>query len=134
MYLKDYEDHPCIRDCSVFRVPMECTYDFIVEYQYVISRSCFNCTQNPSDCFRPNCISANGVPRAVQVVNRQLPGPTIQVCQGDIIVVNVTNNLDTFEATGIHWHGIRQVGTQNMDGVGMITQCPIPPLKSFKYR
>ena len=33
-------------------------------------------------------------------------GPAIQVCKDDTIVVNVENNLHSFEATTIHWYCI----------------------------
>ena len=52
-----------------------------------------------------------------------LPGPAIQVCKGDSILVTVENSLHTFEGTSIHWHGLKQKGTPQMDGVAMITQC-----------
>ena len=63
-----------------------------------------------------------------------LPGPSIQVCEGDTIVVDLHNSLHSFEATTIHWHGLHQKGTPQMDGVGMITQCPITPHTRFQYR
>lgn len=33
----------------------------------------------------------------------------------------------------IHWHGLEQAGTPYMDGVPMITQCPIFYGQAFKY-
>ena len=62
-----------------------------------------------------------------------LPGPSIQVCEGDEIIVNVQNELYG-EPTSIHWHGITQKGTPSMDGVSMLTQSPILPQTSFQYR
>jgi len=56
------------------------------------------------------------------------------VCQNDLITVNVENMLNSFESTTIHWHGIKQNATQHMDGVGMITQCPIIPHTNFQYK
>lgn len=43
-----------------------------------------------------------------------LPGPKIQTCLNDQITVNVYNKLNSFESTTIHWHGIKQTGTQHM--------------------
>lgn len=111
---------------------MECVYDFMVEYYSVLTRNCFNCTFNQADCFRPHCVTADGVKRAIITVNRMLPGPSIQVCLGDTIVVNVENHLHSFEGTTIHWHGLRI--PPHMDGVSMITQCPIDPMTTFQYR
>lgn len=62
----------------------------------------------------------------------QYPGPWIQACWGDTIVVNVTNRMVT-NGTSIHWHGIRQWRTMHMDGVNGITQCAIAPGDSFNY-
>lgn len=51
---------------------------------------------------------------------------------GDKVVVHVTNNMDD-ETTSLHWHGILQEGTTLMDGASSVSQCPIPPGKSFTY-
>lgn len=67
------------------------------------------------------------------VINRMLPGPPIVVCQGDTIDILLYNSLHLFEATSIHWHGLRQRGTPYMDGVSMITQCPIISHTFFQY-
>lgn len=37
------------------------------------------------------------------------------------------------EITTIHWHGIHQKKTPFMDGAGILTQCLIYPMMSFKY-
>ena len=57
-----------------------------------------------------------------------------QVCENDIVVVNVENDLAGGLGTTIHWHGILQHGSQHMDGVPMVTQCPIPHTTSFQYK
>ena len=98
-----------------------------------MSRACYNCPTNEQDCNRQNCIPANGYTRTVEVVNRMLPGPTIQVCLGDIIVVNMDNSLRSERVSSIHWHGIFQKGTPQMDGVEAVTQCAIGPHTSFTY-
>lgn len=38
------------------------------------------------------------------------------------------------EGTTIHWHGIHQRNTSFMDGVPMVTQCPITKYSSFTYK
>merc|ERR1712166_1504655 len=75
----------------------------------------------------------DGVYRAVTAVNGQVPGPAIEVDQGDTIVVRLTNKLDN-EATTLHYHGMYQRGTPWMDGVSQITQCAVLPGESFTYR
>lgn len=44
-------------------------------------------------------------------INFQLPGPKIQVCKDDVIVVDLYNNAEG-SSTSLHWHGLRQFGTQ----------------------
>lgn len=56
------------------------------------------------------------------------------MCEGDTVIVNVHNELTGGQGTSIHWHGILQHGSQHMDGVGLVTQCPIPIKSSFEYR
>jgi FtsP/CotA-like multicopper oxidase with cupredoxin domain len=66
------------------------------------------------------------------LVNDSLPGPTIRAREGDTVVVRVRNALA--EGTTIHWHGMTQLGTWQMDGVANISQEPIPPGQTFEYR
>lgn len=47
--------------------------------------------------------------------------------------MKVTNYLRNSEGTSIHWHGLHLKGEQYMDGVSMLTQCPIPAGDSFTY-
>src|SRR5262245_30996172 len=66
------------------------------------------------------------------LVNDSLPGPTIRAREGDTIVVRLRNGLP--EGTTIHWHGMTQLGTWQMDGVANVSQEPIPPGQTFEYR
>lgn len=61
--------------------------------------------------------------------NGQVHGPTIEVVEGDRVRIYVTNKLPA--ATTVHWHGI--ILPCGMDGVGGLTQRPIPPGETFKY-
>lgn len=74
----------------------------------------------------------DGVTRRVIGVNGKWPCPKIEGDVGDNVVVHVTNNLET-QTTGLHFHGLRQFGTQVMDGPAGVTQCPIVPGSSFTY-
>ncbi|BFZ22137.1 hypothetical protein BsWGS_25176 [Bradybaena similaris] len=132
--IKDYKDHPCYRTCQDQELPRVCRYDFLVENYYVLPRACRQCPFNQSDCLLPHCVPADGFRRAIKVVNRMLPGPIIQVCQGDTIEVTVKNSLSSGEGTSIHWHGILQQGTPHMDGVSSVTQCPITYNSHFTYK
>ncbi|KAK3087150.1 hypothetical protein FSP39_002348 [Pinctada imbricata] len=75
----------------------------------------------------------DGAYTLVLAINNQYPGPNIVVYEGQTVVVHVTNNLIN-EGVTIHWHGLRQRGTPYMDGVSMVTQCPINPDETFTYR
>ncbi|KAD4888976.1 hypothetical protein R6Q59_034138 [Mikania micrantha] len=75
------------------------------------------------DCYKKLVITING----------RSPGPTILAQQGDTIVVDIKNSLVT-ENTAVHWHGIRQIGTPWSDGTEGVTQCPILPGDTFRYK
>ncbi|KAL5709242.1 laccase [Ranunculus cassubicifolius] len=66
------------------------------------------------------------------VVNGSLPGPTINVREGDTLIVHVLNN-SPYNMT-IHWHGVMQMFSNWADGPAYVTQCPIVPKTSFTYR
>ncbi|KAI1459319.1 putative multicopper oxidase [Annulohypoxylon moriforme] len=74
----------------------------------------------------------DGFRKPMVLVNGQSPGPLIEANMGDTIRVKV-NNLMANISTSIHWHGIDQQGSPWMDGVAGITQCGIPPGRSFTY-
>ncbi|KAI7210920.1 Laccase-3 [Hortaea werneckii] len=78
-------------------------------------------------------LSPDGIERLVLAVNGQMPGPAITANWGDEIVVHVKNSMQN-NGTTIHWHGLRQNYTNEMDGVPSITQCPIAPGDSMTYR
>ncbi len=100
----DYKDHPCTRSClKNVTVPMLCEYNWTMEWYAVLSKACLDCPLNMSNCFRPNCVAANGVVRAVMLVNRMLPGPAVYVCENDTIKVNVHNAMRLSDVASIHW-------------------------------
>ena len=113
---------------------MICEYEWQLEWYSVLSKACLDCPFNKTNCARKDCVSANGLNRAIMVVNRMLPGPSIRVCIGDEIRIRLYNLLHMAEGTSIHWHGLTQRGTPYMDGVSMITQCPINAHSFFDYR
>ncbi len=92
---------------------------------------------NVPGCSAENsCTPANTVDgetfRSFLGVNGRIPGPTLVVHRGQIIVVDVISELLN-EMITIHWHGIRQFNTPWMDGAGIISQCPIAPRNTFRY-
>ncbi|CAJ2512983.1 Uu.00g011020.m01.CDS01 [Anthostomella pinea] len=74
----------------------------------------------------------DGVFKPMMMINGQFPGPLIEVNEGDVIVVDVLNQA--VNATALHWHGIFQNRTNWMDGAAGVTQCPITPGGSFRYK
>ncbi|KAL4767505.1 multicopper oxidase-domain-containing protein [Aspergillus nidulans var. acristatus] len=80
-------------------------------------------------------VSPDGISRPAVAVNGTIPGPTIFADWGDEVVVHIKNNLhETLNGSTIHWHGIRQLNTNEHDGVVSITQCPITPDHEYTYR
>lgn len=76
----------------------------------------------------------DGIDRVAYAINGSIPGPTIYADWGDWVTVHVTNTLSEAQnGTSIHWHGIRQYNTNQMDGVSSITQCPTAPGETITY-
>ncbi|CAG2063056.1 unnamed protein product, partial [Timema podura] len=123
----------CTRKCDAGAPKRICYYKWVLELYNVMGTACGNCSKGVMrDCDRPQCVPGDGVERSCLTINRQMDGPPIDVCQGDLVVVDVSNMMEGIEET-IHWHGILQKGFQFMDGVPMLTQCPIAYLNIFRY-
>ncbi len=69
-------------------------------------------------------------PIAALGYNKQWPGPTIRVDQGDKVKAVFTNNLK--ETTGVHFHGV-EFDDFFQDGVPFVTQKPIVPGGTYTY-
>ncbi|KAK1135838.1 hypothetical protein K0M31_000410 [Melipona bicolor] len=126
----------CARPCSESGTPKTCYYRFVIERYPVQSAACRNCTPDTatnSICADCQCVPADGVSRMALTINRMMPGPSIQVCLGDLIVVDVTNKIAEDGIT-IHWHGVFQKDYQYYDGVPFVTQCPIVAGTTFRYQ
>lgn len=54
------------------------------------------------------------------------------MCKGDTIVVDVKNSMPG-RSTAVHWHGFKMKDNKYMDGVPMVTQCPIFDGQIFRY-
>ena len=63
-------------------------------------------------------------------INGQVPGPRLELEQGDQVEIVVKNDLP--ESTTLHWHGL--ILDNEMDGPAHITQKPIEPGGSYTYR
>jgi FtsP/CotA-like multicopper oxidase with cupredoxin domain len=62
--------------------------------------------------------------------NGTSPGPTLQVHQGDLVVVHLINHLSV--GVTIHWHGVAV--PNSADGVAGVTQDAVKPGQSYTYR
>ncbi|KAK1220767.1 hypothetical protein PQX77_016443 [Marasmius sp. AFHP31] len=82
-------------------------------------------------------IAPDGFERSTVLSNGEFPGTVITANKGDILEINVFNDLtDTNMAlpTTVHWHGIHAKGTRFDDGTASVTQCPLVPGNSYRYR
>nr|OQO26383.1 hypothetical protein B0A51_06945 [Rachicladosporium sp. CCFEE 5018] len=70
--------------------------------------------------------------RPVMGINGQWPLPTLNFTKGDRVIATVHNQLGN-QSTSMHFHGLFQNGTNDMDGPVGVTQCGIPPGSSFTY-
>ena len=69
-------------------------------------------------------------PVAALGYNKQWPGPTIRVTQGDRVRAIFTNNMK--ETTGVHFHGV-EFEDFFQDGVPFVTQKPFAPGETYTY-
>lgn len=77
-------------------------------------------------------INFDGTPKSAFAINGKTPGEPIIANWGDMVEITVVNGL-TDNATTIHWHGIRQIGTNDQDGVPGVTECGIAPGSARTY-
>ncbi len=75
-------------------------------------------------------LDGDGSPDEVFAFNGAVPGPTIEVAVGDVVIVHFTNNLDSLAST-IHWHGVE---VNNESDGSPVAQIEVPPGGSFTYR
>lgn len=68
-------------------------------------------------------VNYTGKQRHAIAINGQIPGPTIELTQGDTAVIHVHNLMKV--TTSIHWHGI--LIPNKYDGVPGLTTFPIQP-------
>ncbi|KAI3407104.1 hypothetical protein KGF56_000092 [Candida oxycetoniae] len=64
--------------------------------------------------------------------NNSWPLPTLRVKKGDRVQIYLTNGFDD-RNTSLHFHGLFQAGSNQMDGPEMVTQCPIAPGATMLY-
>ncbi|MCB1793130.1 MAG: copper resistance system multicopper oxidase [Candidatus Competibacteraceae bacterium] len=75
-------------------------------------------------------VNFTGQPRQAITVNGQLPAPLLRFQEGEEVVLNVTNALDT--DSSLHWHGF--ILPYTMDGAPGFGFAGIKPGETFSYR
>ncbi|KAK0076164.1 hypothetical protein PV326_011020 [Microctonus aethiopoides] len=126
----------CARPCKTGDPPKTCYYQWTFETYHTLGGACELCTPTTNTSLSSNCqcILADGADvSGIIVANRQFPGPAIQVCLGDMVIVDV-KNIVPGNHLSIHWHGIYQKDWQHYDGVPFLTQCPISECSTFRYQ
>ncbi|XP_012277841.1 laccase isoform X2 [Orussus abietinus] len=127
----------CIRTCKSDQPPKTCYYHFRLEYYTSYGRACELCSSNVTNQLTSipwcQCVEGDGIEKTIFSINRMLPGPSIQVCLHDNIIIDVENDIEGVEVT-LHWHGLFQNGFQYYDGVPQLTQCPITSRTTFRYQ
>ncbi|KIM83693.1 laccase [Piloderma croceum F 1598] len=81
-------------------------------------------------------IAPDGFSRSAVLADGVYPGPLITGTKGGHFQINVIDALTDntmLRSTSIHWHGIFQNGTNEMDGGAFVNQCPIAANHSFLY-
>jgi FtsP/CotA-like multicopper oxidase with cupredoxin domain len=68
-------------------------------------------------------------PVTAYAINQQVPGPRLELTEGDHVRINFTNHLP--EPATMHWHGL--IVPNRMDGPAHITQAPVPPGGRYTY-
>ncbi|KAF7277936.1 hypothetical protein GWI33_009052 [Rhynchophorus ferrugineus] len=136
--LPDQNIKSCDRPCHELDWPMICRYKLNIEMYQTNKHICENCRRNSSgsssQCTNIFCqLTEDSNPRSIITANRQIPGPSIQVCQNDILIVDVINKVPGKSVT-LHWRGQPNHEAPFMDGVPMVTQCPIASHTVFQYK
>lgn len=75
-------------------------------------------------------VKFTGRERRALAVNGQIPMPALVFTQGDTAEIYL-HNLSK-ESTSLHWHGVQLPNSQ--DGVPYLTQLPVKPGETYRYR
>lgn len=108
-----------------------CGYTIHDNYYQVVPNTCN--TVEYDFTITDSTVAPDGISRPALIINNQMPGPKIEASWGDYIQVTVHNQM-SLNGSSIHFHGMRQNYTNEMDGVPSITQCPLAPGESQTYK
>ncbi|XP_053686746.1 uncharacterized protein LOC128736295 [Sabethes cyaneus] len=128
----------CDRPCNRADWPRICRYKLVVEKRTVF-KSSVDHKSIISDAEPAGAVDAGQFAGGrtgaddYYLVNGKHTGPTLSVCENDFIVIDVENRVPG-QSISIHWTGQTQRHTPFMDGVPMVTQCPIASYTTFQYK
>lgn len=107
---------------------------FLLGFALVLLASSFASAAIVEHSFHVKNLTVNRLcnTQVITAVNGSLPGPTLNVRDGDRLIIHVFN-LSPYNLT-IHWHGVFQLLSAWADGPEFATQCPIRPGHSYTYR
>ena len=125
-----FDRHPCRRVCKSGD-SMSCYFRLVVHNYQTLGPECQRCMHDPSACEQEQCIYGDGIATGVMAVNRQVPAPSMEVCENDTIIVDILNYLT--ETFTMHWHGMRMLQNPESDGAAFITQYPVQPAEVYRY-
>ncbi|XP_053675569.1 uncharacterized protein LOC128725823 [Anopheles nili] len=125
----DPKEHPvtCDRACNRADWPRICRFELVVE-----KRTFHHDSSTGNVSFNTEWPEQDAV-ITYYTINGRYVGPTLTVCKHDFLVVDVENRIPG-ESISLHWTGQSQQRTPYMDGVPMITQCPITSFTRFQYK
>ncbi|CAG9817316.1 unnamed protein product [Phaedon cochleariae] len=124
----------CDRPCHDLDWPMICRVTLNIE-MFQTNLICEDCHTNSSSCVQTSCPTpaTTTTTRSIITVNRQLPAPPIHVCHNDILIIDVANRIEG-HTLSLHWRGQPNHEAPFMDGVPLVTQCPISSYTTFQYK
>jgi FtsP/CotA-like multicopper oxidase with cupredoxin domain len=121
----------------------------VLMFMILINIQYITCTKRDSKKYSFDIRSVvgdpDGYPRPVIIVHnktngeprwdrqRPFPAPLIRASKGDELEISFTNMLFD-QSTSIHFHGLHMSNNPWMDGVDMITQCPVYAGETFTYK
>ena len=125
---------PCVARAALYPSSDKCFEEAATKYitcKPIHGRpSHCNCTEKIPCYIKFILTKFNGTFYINQTSDQVQQGPTITVRQFGIVVIDVFNEMP--EDTSIHFHGMRQRNVPWIDGVGNITQYPIPAKGRFR--
>ncbi|XP_039429005.1 uncharacterized protein LOC120412566 isoform X1 [Culex pipiens pallens] len=130
---------PCDRPCKRADWPRICRYRLVIEKRLMPKSLLAVDHKNIIRTTDQVAATTTGGHLAWQqqrhyfLVNGRHTGPALTVCERDFIVIDIVNRIPG-QSIAIHWTGQSQRRTPFMDGVPMITQCPIASYTTFQYK